>query len=322
MNDSSDSSAQGTRWLLFIPQLPPKPDYLRVKLRRRLQKLGAVAVRSSVHVLPPGDEALEDLQWLRGEVRADGGEAVVCEARLVAGLTDAEVEALFRADRDARYAEVAAEARALLEAEAGRAELEAAHARLRRRLDEVAAIDFFEAPGRADAEHALRAVHAHLSGGGEMPTIASEAGADRVRPGTTWVTRRGVKVDRMSSAWLIRRFLDPAAAFRFVAPGEPVAPGELRFDMFEGEYTHEGERCTFETLLARFGHDGDPALRAIAEVVHDIDVKDARFGRAETPGVAAVFEAIAAANPTDEARVESASLMLDGLYEVFRRERG
>src|SRR5205807_6991598 len=102
----------------------------------------------------------------------------------------------------------------------------------------------------------------------------------RVR-GRTWVTRRGVFVDRIASAWLIKRFIDPDARFKFVAPGGYVPrKGELRFDMFEAEYTHEGDRCTFETLVRRF-RLRDPALRAIGEIVHDIDCKDAKFGRAE-----------------------------------------
>ncbi|HEX2095219.1 MAG TPA: chromate resistance protein ChrB domain-containing protein [Longimicrobiaceae bacterium] len=329
MNDTEGSKAQEDRtppgrWLLFIHHLPPKPDYLRVKVRRRLQKLGAVLVKSSVYALPASEDALEDFQWLRREIVDEGGEAVVCEALLLAGLDDGELREMVRADRDLRYAEIAAEARAqLLGRSAGddgrRTDLEALHARLRRRLDEVVAIDFFEAPGRADAEHALRAIQARLNGeeGMESTTEAPQA---RIRPGTVWVTRRGVKVDRIASAWLIRRFIDPAATFRFTAPDAPPAPGEVRFDMFEGEYTHEADRCTFETLLLRFGLDGNPGLRVLGEVVHDIDCKDGKFGRAETPGVAALVQGIVAAHNSDEARIETGMTMLDGLYAAFRGE--
>ncbi len=107
---------------------------------------------------------------------------------------------------------------------------------------------------------------------------------DGKRPlqGSVWVTRQGVHVDRIASAWLIRRFIDPEARFKFVpAKGYVPEPGELRFDMFEAEFTHEGDRCTFEVLLARAGL-ADPALAAIGEIVHDIDLKDAKFGREET----------------------------------------
>jgi hypothetical protein len=310
MNDTIVSSAQASRsWLLLVPHLPPKPDYLRVKLRRRLQRIGAVPLKSSVYALPRSDETMEDFQWLRREILADGGEAMVCEARLVSGLTDAEIEAVFRADRDARYAEIAAEARAR---RGEGAEVETLHARLQRRLAEVVAIDFFEAPGRAEAEHAVQALRAKAEGEPDA-AFASRIGVPR---GGTWVTRRGVKVDRICSAWLIRRFIDPDAAFRFVAPDAPPEAGEVRFDMFEGEFTHEGDRCTFETLLARAGVEDD-GLRALAEIVHDIDCKDARFGRGETAGISAVIDAIVAAHPADEARIAAAMPLLDGLHRVL-----
>ena len=132
------------------------------------------------------------------------------------------------------------------------------------------------------------------------------------------MTRRGVYVDRIASAWLIRRFIDPEARFKFVpAKGYVPEPGELRFDMYEGEYTHEGDRCTFEVLLARAGLD-DPALAAIGEIVHDIDLKDAKFGRPEATGIAHLVEGIAAANREDERRLARGAAVFDDFYEYFR----
>ena len=131
-----------------------------------------------------------------------------------------------------------------------------------------------------------------------------------------WVTRSGVKVDRVACPWLIRKFIDPAATFKFVpAKGYQPAPGELRFDMFEAEFTHEGELCTFEVLVRRFGLT-DPALRALAEIVHDIDVKDARYGREEAPGIGQLVAGIAAAHPDDEARLARGAALFDDLYAV------
>jgi chromate resistance exported protein len=174
---------------------------------------------------------------------------------LLAGTSDEEVETMFRTERDTDYAAIERDARAL----AGRGEpTEDELARLRQRLEETERIDWFDAPGRAAAERAL----AGASGPHSPSPEAVEASASPVR-GATWVTRTGIKVDRISSAWLIRRFIDPAARFKFVpAKGYRPAAGELRFDMFQGEYTHEGDRCTFETLLALFGLT-DPALRAL-----------------------------------------------------------
>ena len=289
--------AVGGRWLLLIHQLPPKPDYFRVKIWRRLQRVGAVAIKNSVYVLPCTDQAAEDFQWVRREIVAGGGEASVCQASFVDGLSDPQIEALFRTAREAEYADVAEQADALLKAApvgarlegASRADLESGLVRLRRRVAEVSVTDFFGAPARQVAEKALDRIEAKL-----RPPARRKAGNGEARPraGRVWVTRRGVHVDRIASAWLIRRFIDPKARFRFVNADHRPAAGEVRFDMFEGEYTHEGERCTFETLAARFA-PADQGLQAIGEMVHDIDCKDARFGRPETPGFERLIAGIA-----------------------------
>jgi hypothetical protein len=305
------------RWLLLIHQIPPRPSSLRVKVWRRLQRLGAVAVKNSVYVLPATDEAREDFEWVLREIADAGGDAVLCEAVLCGGLSDEEVEDLFRAARTADYARLAEEARALAEtratAETGDA-LTGDAEPLRRRLQETAAIDFFAAPGRREAEAAVAAL--------EEPAWGTAAGRTSMAAGAlrgkTWVTRRDVHVDRIASAWLIRRFVDAEAGFRFVAGRRhPPAEGEVRFDMFEGEFTHEGDRCTFEVLVDRLGLD-DPALRALAEIVHDVDLKDGKFGRPEAPGVERLIAGITRAHAADETRLARGAAVLDDLYESFR----
>jgi hypothetical protein len=308
------------RWLLLLHQLPPQPAYLRVKVWRRLQRLGAVALRASVYALPASaEDALEDFQWVAREIDAAGGEATVCEARLLEGLTDEGAEALFRAARDADYAQLAEEARQL-EGEPDAATLEPAARRLRKRLAEVAELDFFGAGGRESAEGLLSALERRLARirspapgpvGSELP---------RAVRGRTWVTRKGIHVDRMASAWLIRRFIDPDARFHFVAgKAHRPAAGELRFDMFDGEFTHRGDLCTFEVLLAHFGIK-DRALEALGELVHDIDLKDAKFGRPETPGFERLVAGIALNHPADEDRLARAGAVLDDLYAVFTKK--
>ena len=137
-----------------------------------------------------------------------------------------------------------------------------------------------------------------------------------------WVTRQGVYVDRIASAWLIRRFIDPDARFRFVrAKGHVPQDGELRFDMFEAEFTHEGDRCTFEVLLARLDLN-DKALTAIAEIVHDIDLKDAKFGREETGGIAHLITGLCQSSKDDAQRLARGAAVFDDLYEYFRKRRG
>lgn len=313
-------AASSPRWLLLVHQIPPSPPYLRVKVWRRLQRLGAVPVKNSVYALPATDQAQEDFQWIVRTIVEGGGEAMVCEARLVDGIGDDQVEALFQAARDADYARIVEEASSVA-ADADRdGPREATAARLARRLAEVVAIDFFAAAGRAAAEQAVggladrRGPHGRRDGAGRVAPSALR--------GRVWVTRRGIHVDRMASAWLVRRFVDPKARFKFVAD-KTYAPArnEVRFDMFQAEFTHDGDRCTFEVLVDRLGLN-DRALGAIAEIVHDIDLKDAKFGRAETPGIDRLVAGIAMGHRDDEARLSRGIAVFEDLYGYFSRKRG
>jgi hypothetical protein len=303
------------RWLLLIHHIPPKPAYLRVKVGRRLQQIGAVPIKNSVYALPRSDGAQEDFHWLVGEIRKGGGDATVCEASFVEGMRDEDVERLFVDARNADYRAVVEVIRSLK----GSSDLEGECRRLRGYLEAVVARDFFGAPGRKSAESALQALEARL--GPKTPAPASPAVLRKEDyRGRTWVTRTGIHVDRMACAWLIRRFIDPKARFAFVAAkGYVPRKRELRFDMFEGEFTHEGDLCSFETILARFGI-GDPALRAIAEIVHDIDLKDGKYRREEAAGIDRLIAGIAMAHKKDVARLARASASLDDLYEYFHRK--
>jgi hypothetical protein len=319
----------GGRWLLLIHQLPPKPNYFRVKIWRRLQRLGAVAIKNSVYVLPKNDQTQEDFQWALREIVAGGGEASLCEARFVEGLSDEQVEALFQEARAADYGEVAKEARRVAEVpldegetpDGRRTQLEIDLARLKRRLAEVVAIDFFGAPGREAAEGLVSGIEArmHEKRSGKQASKAPTTRREDLQ-GKTWVTRKGIHVDRMASAWLIRRFIDSGARFKFVPPkGYKPLPGELRFDMFEAEFTHEGDRCTLEVLMERIGL-GDPAVIPIAEIVHDIDLKDSKFGRQETLGIERLIAGICMAQKEDETRLVRGEAVFNDLYEYFRRK--
>src|SRR5688572_27324868 len=151
--------AKSAHWLLLIHQLPPKPDYFRVKIWRRLHGLGAVPVKNSVYVLPRSDQAVEDLRWVQREIEEGSGEASLCEAEFLDGLSDEQVIGAFRAARDADYRALAEEAQRIA-TEARRDKLAAAGSalpRLRRRFEQISGIDFFSAPERAEAEAALAA---------------------------------------------------------------------------------------------------------------------------------------------------------------------
>jgi hypothetical protein len=310
------------RWVLLIHQLPPRPLYLRAKIRNRLARVGAVALKNSVYLLPARGDGLEDMEWIAQDAVAGGGEAFVCEAEFRAGATDDGLSELFRRDRDGDYRAFTEEAREALAALSdrsgrrppeGRGEL--ALQRLRRRLAELVEIDFFGAGGRKEAEAMLRELERKVNRG--RPKAPEARGAVSAPRGATWATRRDLHVDRLASAWLIRRWIDPDARFRFVeATNRERRPGELRFDIVAGDFTHEGPRCTFETLLVRFALD-DPALRALSEVVHDVDLKDGHFGRPEAPGLAQLVLGLARAHPDDDERMARAFPVFDALYASF-----
>lgn len=324
-NRDSDRS-----WLLLFHQIPPKPNYFRVKVWRRLQKLGAIAVKNSIYVLPKSDQAQEDFHWVLREIVDGGGEATLCEARLVEGLTDEQVEELFRTARGVDYQQIAEECRQIAKTlpagpadeEDPRTQAEIEVDRLKRRFAEVVAIDFFGAPGQAAAQGLLSELESRLRAArhGMIDAASAELNSENPR-GCTWVTRNGIHVDRMASAWLIRRFIDAEARFKFVsAKGYKPETRELRFDMFDAEFTHEGDRCTFEVLLRRFGLS-DKALQAIAEIVHDIDLKDGKFARQETAGMDHLIAGIAMVHKDDAVRLERAAAVFDDLYEYLRRKR-
>jgi hypothetical protein len=301
---------QRHKWLLLIHQLPPTPAYLRVRVRRRLRQLGAQLLKNSVYILPNSGETAEDLHWLRREILDGGGEATVTLADLVEGASDGALEDQFRTASDAEYTEFVASVLAV------KGTLRERDAQRRRaQLSELTARDFFGASGRAAAEEALA---------GRLPARRTASApstlASLPKPsGATWVTRQDVHVDRLASAWLITRFIDPTARFKFVAAtGYRPLPGELRFDMFDGEFTHGSDRCTFQTLVIRF-ELGDPALAAMGDVVHDIDYKVETPARPETDGIRALVQGLALAHAEDHARVVAARPVFDGLHAFFAR---
>ena len=317
-----------TDWLMLVYQFPQGPGSVRVKVWRRLQALGAIAVKHSMYVLPPSEQAREDFQWLLAELREAGAEAIILEARFLDGLNDAQIRAQFNAARDADYDALSAELEAgLAQALDPAAEPEVFTqatrrllVRTRRRLAEIAAIDFFGAGSRAAVESALRALAQHLALQGSVaakgarmpPNSPAPTFRDRV-----WVTRCDVGIDRIASAWLIRRFVDPQARFRFIA-GQVHGRGdnEIRFDMFDAEFTHRGDRCTFEVLANELCPQ-DEALRSVGEIVHDIDLKDAKFQRAEAAGIAGLIAGIVLSCAEDSERLQRGYEIFEGLYRFF-----
>jgi len=303
-------------WLLLIHQLPAKPAYLRVKVGRKLQSLGAIPLKSAVYALPAGDSEAAALRALAKDVERDGGEAMVCKVEFVAGLNDIQVRRLFDDARDKDYAALLQDARMLTSRKQARPPQVDA---LKRRRDEIASLDFFSAHGRQAVDHALAELerqarrHPDVGRTDAPPRFLRAQLKKRV-----WVTRKHIHVDRVASAWLIRRFIDSEAVFKYV-DGKTYKPrkGELRFDMANAEFTHEGDDCTFETLVRRAELGGDAALRAIAEIIHDLDIEDDRYGRPETAGLGALIAVVCESTQDDDQRLALASAGLNQFYSYF-----
>ena len=315
-------------WLVLIHQIPPKPDALRVKIWRRLQQIGAVAIKQSVYVMPFTEQSREDLSWTLKEIVDGGGDGSISELRFVEGLTDEQVILQFQNARKSDYEKIIRDANNLLAEWSSRRvdpkdpaiKANAQVERLQRQFDSTAAIDFFKAPERATAKLLINDLAARLSGevtGAVAPTEGLAA-----LKGKVWVTRKNIFVDRIACGWLIRRFVDDTAIFKFV-DSDTYTPdkGEVRFDMFEGEYTHEGNHCTFEVMIKRLGlqHRG---LTALGEVIHDIDLKESKYNRSETDGVNALLTGLAASEPDDETRMTRGAQLIENLYAFFQRQKG
>lgn len=322
------------RWLLLTHQLPNEPSNLRVKVWRKLQALGAVPVKNSIYVLPNKASSREDFEWLRKEIVQSGGEASVFAAESIAESDDAEIIRSFREARAKDYAVFLKTVRAFVDkakgaVDGGHIKAEAIEKLERewegRRLEweRISKIDFFEAPERKATGAAMSDAQGMLHKARALTVKQAPAPPPPLSPkdvkAVVWVTRTGPHIDRLASAWLIRRFIDPKARIKFVKAPYAPKPKEARFDMPEGEFTHFGDWCTFETLIRRFRLD-DPALTALSEVIHDIDLKDRKFARPEASGVALAIRGLCRRFPADEERLTAGLDFFEGLYLTFAAE--
>jgi hypothetical protein len=314
------------RWLLFVHQLPTSPSNLRVRTWRRLQQIGALPVKQAVYALPDSPTAREDFEWLRSEVKGAGGDATVFVADAVDRWTADALVDEFRRARQEAYAALAADIDQALGRAAAKRRPRGTRApavgrladAFRERLAALERIDFFGSAGR-DRVVALLARLDEKTRHGHPAAAAPAAGpldrADYL--GRLWVTRPRPGVDRMSSAWLIRRFVDAEARFGFAADRENLpAATALPFDMFGVEFSHYGEDCTFETLCRVFGIS-EPAVARIAAIVHDLDLKDGRFGAAEAATVGALIDGLQRTTDDDALLLERGITLFESLYQSF-----
>ena len=316
------------RWLLLIQQLPTHPSSARIKLWRRLQQLGSVVLKNSVYVLPLTAQAREDFEWLCTEIRAANGHASILLAEALTSEQEEDIRQAFRAARSEDYDALRAKAHDLLRTAPAhptgttRQALERALRACRDDLARIESIDFCHAPARAAAADAVDALAAKLTTTSTRtplmkplpPLLKRQAYQKRI-----WITRPRPGVDRMACAWLIQRFIDPAARFVFAdLDASKVPRRQIPFDMFGAEFGHRGERCSFETLCDRFGID-EPAVQRLGQIVHDVDLKDRRYTPPEVPVVGSLIEGLRATYTDDHELLQHGMALFAGLYESLAR---
>jgi hypothetical protein len=302
-------------WLLFLYSLPAKKTSGRVNLWRKLKKIGAYPLKTSAYVLPDEPAHFERFQWLAQQVRDEGGEATLARVTQIEGLSNAELAGLFNQTREEDYSTLATALNELIaanrkEPEPGFAD---ALAKLQRQFQELRTIDYFGCSKAHDVESLLQRA-SHLSG--PRPKTPPKLDAKDYQH-RTWLTRPHPEIDRVGSAWLIHKFVDPGAKFVF-ATRPSAYPDALPYDMMDVEFTHHGDDCTFETLLKRFAIT-DSAARRIGEMIHDADLEDGKFQRTECVGLDLLFKGWARLGLTDAEILEKGFACFDALYATLRK---
>lgn len=286
---------------------------------RKLRALGAVPLRKSVYLLPPTPDNFERFQWLSQEVQKDGGEATFLSVENVENMKRAEVIRLFQQVRDQDYRALVERYRKLARGLDRKTPVRSTSrrneelTRLARELERIREIDFFDAPGYHEAKRLQETIEMRLHPG-QADTPAADLPMDALK-GRRWVTRPRPHVDRIGSAWLIKRFIDPDAEFVF-APSKDFPPDAIPFDSAGVEFGHQGEDCTFETLVKRLGQ-GDRRLTHLAEIVHEVDLKDQKFPRDEARGVDLAIRGLLATFKDDQEVLVQGMVLFDGLYAAL-----
>jgi len=302
-------------WLLLLFSLPATHKIARVAMWRKLQKSGAIQIKTSTYLLPDAPPQYELFQWLARQVTDYGGDSTLIRAQQIEGLSDAKIIGLFNSARDGDYSAIIEAARK--PALHGGKKRDKAFAdeleKLKKSLRSIRDIDFFDAPKAHLASAQLE----------RLETVARSKTAPVPRlelkrfQSRTWLTRPRPEIDRVGSAWLIRHFIDPKAIFTFASQADSI-PNAIPFDYPQGDFSHQGEDCTFETLLARFGIE-DKALRKIGEMVHDADLEDGKFQRPECLGLDRIFKGWAKRGLPDDEIITYGAVCFDGLYAFLRR---
>jgi hypothetical protein len=296
---------QFASWLLLLFRLPATHQAERVATWRKLKRSGAIQIQTSTYVLPDEPARYEYFQWLSQQIRDAGGDATLVRAREIEGLPDDKLIDLFNSARAKDYAPLAKQLQRLLTHGKNADAIE----RIRKQFHDIREVDFFDSPQVHDVEMLLRKI--------EKTTKASPAVNPKNYRNRTWLTRPRPEIDRVGSAWLIRKFIDPNAKFIFNSKAS-AQPKAVSFDMLDAEFSHHGEDCTFETLTKLFAIR-DKAVLKIGEMVHDADLDDARFQRVEAIGIDRVLKGCAKAGMSDRDLLRNGFTMFEALYRHLQR---
>jgi len=301
-------------WLGFILQMPLKPAYHRVKIWRRLCDLGAINLKSAIYLLPKASTTFEDLQWVKRETESLGGEGVIIDLHFLEGITDKDIQALFVQERDADYKKLLHE----IGPPSGEKSSPQSFKRIqkmKRKWESIANIDFLKPPHKRKVLSLLEKWEMKMLSRSQ-PNAGKKSTKEKYK-GAVWVTRQSIGIDRMACAWLIRKFIDPKARFKFVEDkAYNVRSNEIAYDMFSGDFSHQGDKCTFEVLIEAFPLK-DLRLQKIAQIIHDLDMKDDKFGMEECPGIKLLIEGIQKSYTDDLDRLGHSNLLFDNLYASF-----
>lgn len=307
-------------WLLFLYTLPAKKSAGRVSLWRKLRKIGAYALKTSAYVLPDEPAHFERFQWLAKQVRDADGDATLARVKSIEGVSGDDLARRFNEARAEDYAEVAKALAEILKARGKKLTPESAEAvaRLRRQFQELRGIDYFGCPAAHDVERLLARAEERINPAAATTETSAVLKA-KAYVGRKWLTRPAPEIDRVGSAWLIRWFIDPRAEFVFACEAREH-PDAVPYDMTEGEFTHHGEDCTFETLLKRFAI-ADAAAERIGQMIHDADLEDGKFQRPECSGLDLVFKGWARQGLADAEILEKGFACFDALHAALARKK-
>lgn len=307
-------------WLLLVSSVPGANQTARMRIWRALKASGAGALRDGVYVLPHSDEARTVFGEQAQLVMDSGGSAQIVSFRSSDEDQQAALQRLF--DRGADYA-------ALLDKlgvfKAAMTQMEEVEARrqlsaLRREIAALSTIDYFPGAARPQVELALTEVEtaANRRFSPDEPRAAPGMVAVLDRADfrqRAWATRRRLWVDRVASAWLIRRFIDPDATFLWLAQPQDCPASAIGFDFDGAQFSHVGARVTFEVLMASFGLDRDGGLARLGALVHHLDVGGVPVP--EAAGFAAIMAGARARTRDDDALLLAMSSVLDSLYSAY-----